>query len=300
MDILPVFCHIDEFCHGWEPVWRRHRIGQAGPQRRRASSLALSEVLTILVLFHSSHYRTFKHFYLEHVQVHWRGEFPGLPSYTRFVELIPATLVPLCGYLQTRKGQPTGIQFIDSLPIRVCHNRRIHAHRVFAGIAQRGRSSVDWFFGFKLHLVINDRGELLGLRLTPGNIDDRRPVAGMVQELWGKLFGDRGYISQALFEQLFADGLQLVTKLKKNMQNRLMPLLDKLLLRKRALIECVNDQLKNVSQIEHTRHRSAVNGIVNMLCAVAAYTWQPKKPSLDLRSDGVAVDQQHLLAAVAI
>jgi Transposase DDE domain len=159
---------------------------------------------------------------------------------------------------------------------------------------------MGWFYGFKLHLVINDRGELLGLTLTPGNTDDRRPVAKLVRSLWGKLFGDRGYISQELFEQLWAQDLQLITKLKRNMKNKLMPVLDKLLLRKRALIECVNDQLKNVSQIEHTRHRSAANGIVNMLAAVVAYTFQPKKPALDLSTMSESPAQQLLLAAVAI
>ena len=211
-----------------------------------------------------------------------RGEFPTLPSYTRFVELIPITLLPLCAYLQTRKGQPTGLPFIDSLPIRVCHNRRIASHRVFAGLAQRGKGSMGWFYGFKLHLVINEQGEVLGVTLTPGQVDDRRPVRKLVRELWGKLFGDRGYLSQELFEQLWGQGLQLITKLKRNMKNRLMPLLDKVLLRKRALIECVNDQLKNISQIEHTRHRSATNGIVNIVAAVVAYTFQPKKPALSV------------------
>ena len=229
-----------------------------------------------------------------------RGEFPTLPSYTRFVELIPITLLPLCAYLQTRKGQPTGLQFIDSLPIRVCHNRRIASHRVFAGLAQRGKGSMGWFYGFKLHLVINEQGEVLGVTLTPGQVDDRRPVRKLVRELWGKLFGDRGYLSQELFEQLWGQGLQLITKLKRNMKNRLMPLLDKVLLRKRALIECVNDQLKNISQIEHTRHRSATNGIVNIVAAVVAYTFQPKKPALDLSAAPANQDQQLLLVAITV
>jgi transposase len=159
---------------------------------------------------------------------------------------------------------------------------------------------MGWFYGFKLHLVINEQGEVLGLTLTPGQVDDRRPVAKLVRSLWGKLFGDRGYISQELFEQLWTDGLQLITKLKRNMKNKLMPILDKLLLRKRALIECVNDQLKNISQMEHTRHRSAANGIVNILAAVVAYTLQPKKPALDLST--ITDNQTHrlLLAAVTI
>jgi Transposase DDE domain len=256
--------------------------------------------MTILVWFHASHDRTFKHFYLGSVLPGKRAEFPGLPSYNRFVELIPMTLLPLCAYVQTRQGQPSGLQFIDSLPIRVCHNRRIHSHRVFAGLAQRGKSSRGWFYGFKLHLVIHEQGELLGLTLTPGQVDDRRPVRKLVRRLWGKLFGDRGYISQELFEQLWAQDLQLITKLKRNMKNKLMPVLDKILLRKRALMECVNEQLKNVSQIEHTRHRSAANGIVNMLAAVVAYTFQPKKPALDLSATTDSQAQRLLLAAVTI
>ena len=299
MEILSGFCDIDDFCSRFEPVWRPHRVATAGKKRPRASSLALSEVLAILVLFHGLHYRTFKHFYLHHVCTHLRTDFPGLPSYSRFVELIPSTLIPLCGYLQTRQGQPTGIQFIDSLPIRVCHNRRIHSHRVFDGFAQRGRSSVDWFYGFKWHLVINDKGELLGLCLTSGHVDDRRPVAKLVRQLWGKRFGDRGYISQRLFDELWAQGLPLITKLKKK-KNKLMPMVDKLLLRKRSLIECVNDQRKNISQIEHTRHRSVVNGVVNLIAAVVAYTFQPKKPALDWDTVDLQPQQQQLWAAAIL
>jgi Transposase DDE domain len=282
MDIVPIFCDIDDFCQRLLAAQYPQLATRSGSRKQRPPCLTLSEVMTIVVFFQVSQYRTFKHFYLDHMLGQRRGEFPTLPSYTRFVELIPLTLLPLCAYLQTRKGQATGLQFIDSLAIRVCHNRRIHSHKVFAGLAQRGKGSMGWFYGFKLHLVINEQGELLGLTLTPGNVDDRRPVRKLVRQLWGKLFGDRGYISQELFEQLWSEGLQLITKLKRNMKNKLMPVLDKLLLRKRALIECVNDQLKNISQIEHTRHRSATNGLVNMLAAVVAYTFQPKKPALNL------------------
>jgi transposase len=300
MDMVTIFCEIDDFCRSLLAAKYPQLPARSGPRPRGAHSLSLSEVMTILVWFHASHYRTFKHFYLGSVLPGKRAEFPGLPSYTRFVELIPMTLLPLCAYLQTRKGQATGIQFIDSLPIRVCHNRRIPSHKVFAGLAQRGKGSMGWFYGFKLHLVINEQGEVLGLTLTPGNTDDRRPVAKLVRQLWGKLFGDRGYIGQELFEQLWTEGVQLITKLKRKMKNKLMPLLDKLLLRKRALIECVTDQLKNVSQMEHTRHRSAANGIVNMLAAVVAYTFQPKKPALDLSTTTENPAQLLLLAAVTI
>jgi Transposase DDE domain len=145
--------------------------------------------------------------------------------------------VPLTCYLRLRKGRCTGIAFVDSTPLAVCHNRRIRAHRVFAGWATRGKTSMGWFYGFKLHLVVNDEGELLACCLTPGHIDDRRPVLQLMTRLFGQLFGDRGYISQALHDALLAQGLELLTKIRKNMKNRLMRLWDKLLLRKRALIE---------------------------------------------------------------
>lgn len=132
--------------------------------------------------------------------------------------------------------------------------------------------------------MINDKGEILAFKVTPGTTDDRVPVDKMTQGLTGKLFGDRGYISQELFDKLYQRGLQLITRIKKNMQNKMMPLVDKLLLRKRAIIESVNDQLKNISQIEHTRHRSPTNFMVNLVAALAAYALQPKKPSLNLES----------------
>lgn len=208
--------------------------------------------MTIVVLFHQSGYRNFKTFYTDYVMKHLASAFPGLVSYNRFVELKRDALIPLSAYLKTRFGVCSGISFVDSTPVKVCHNRRIKANKVFKDWAKRGKSSVDWFYGFKLHLVINDEGELLGLQITAGNVDDRVPVPKIVKELFGKLFGDRGYICKELFELLFDQNLQLVTKLKRTMKNKLVPLMDKILLRKRSIIETVNDQLKNISQIEHT------------------------------------------------
>jgi hypothetical protein len=238
--------------------------------------------MTILIHFHQSHYRTFKAYYTQQVSVHLRGEFPTLVSYGRFVQLMPRVLGLLCAYLFTCFGTCSGISFVDSTPLAVCHTRRIQQHKVFAGIAARGKTSMGWFFGFKLHLVVNDRGELLGFCLTPGNRADVKVLPKLVTRLFGKLFGDRGYLSQPVFEQLLAQGVQLVTKLKARMKNRLMPLADKLLLRQRAISETINDQLKNISQIEHTRHRSPINFLVNLVCGRIAYCHQPKKPSLHL------------------
>ncbi len=283
MDILPIFCEIDDFCLFFEPLWNKRLLADGPRQRQRAATLCLSEVMTIIVLFHSSGYRNFKTFYTQHVLPHMTWAFPRLVSYNRFVELMPSALVPLCGYLQTRKGRCSGISFIDSTSLKVCHNRRIQGHKVFAGCAQRGKTSVDWFYGFKLHLVVNDCGELLSLRLTPGNVDDRQPVPEMVKGLFGKLFGDKGYVSQPLFETLFNEQVQMVTKLKAKMKNRLTSMFDKLMLRKRAIIESVIDQLKNISNIEHSRHRSVANCFVNLIAGLIAYTFREKKPSLNIR-----------------
>lgn len=283
MSLLKLFCDVDDFCNASNDFWQTRSLGSgSGKKRGPKPALALSEVMTIIIHFHQSHYRHFKAYYTDHVGVYLRAEFPRLPSYNRFVELMPGALLPLCLYLQSRLAGPTGIAFIDSTPLPVCHNRRIQRHKLFAGLAARGKSSVGWFYGFKLHLVVNERGELVALYVTPGNVDDRKPVPHLTKALWGKLFGDKGYISQALFDELFAHGLQLITSIRKNMKPRLLPLMDKLLLRKRAIIETINDQLKNISQIAHTRHRSIDNFMVNLMAGLIAYTWQPRKPSLNL------------------
>ena len=180
------------------------------------------------------------------------------------------------------QGKPTGISFVDSTPVVVCHNKRIGRNKVFGDLAARGKSTMGWFYGFKLHFVINDKGEIVSFSLTRGNIDDRRPLPKLVRRLFGKLFGDRGYISKDLVTMLKALGVTLITSVKSNMKNKLMPYLDKILLRKRFLIETINDQLKNEMQIEHTRHRSPINFLVNLVSGLIAYTLKPKKPSLKI------------------
>ncbi len=195
MSILDLFWSVDDFWQRFAPEWQHYLLASPGPHRRRPGQMHQSELMTILIAFHQSHYRDFKAYYLDQVRQHWQREFPTLLSYTRFVELIPSVLVPLTAYLQTQLGTCTGLSFVDSTPLAVCKTPRIHQHRVFAGLAQRGKTSVGWFYGFKLHLVINDQGAILDASLTPGNVDDRQPVPRFAQHLFGKLFGDKGYLS---------------------------------------------------------------------------------------------------------
>ena len=170
--LLELFCHVDDFCKAFLPHWNKQLLSARRPRGRRRS-LCMSEIMTILIHFHQSNYRNFKAFYLEHVMTHLRNEFPGLVSYNRFVELIPSVIVPLTLYLRCAcLGTCTGITSIDSTTLAVCKNPRIHHHKTFAGLARRGKTSTGWFYGFKLHLVVNDRGELLDFMLTPGNVDD--------------------------------------------------------------------------------------------------------------------------------
>lgn len=193
-------------------------------------------------------------------------------------------------------GKCTGISYIDSTPLRSCHIKREKQHKVFKGIAQKGQCSLGWFYGFKLHIIINDRGEILDFIITPGNVDDRKPLNDMDlhKRIFGKLYGDKGYISKDLFERLFVDGVHLITKIKKNMKNSLMLLQDKIALRKRALIETVNDELKNICQIEHTRHRSFENFTTNLLSGLIAYSFFDKKPSINLQED--IIDMKRIAA----
>ena len=284
MSLLELFVEVDDFYQGFER-WAAPQQLSGAARRGPRASLSASEIMTIVIHFHQAGYRDFKSFYQKHVCKHLFAEFPRLVSYGRFVELMPRVMLLLCAYLKSRFGSCTGIAFVDSTPVAVCHNRRISRNQVFKGLAARGKSTMGWFYGFKLHLIVNDVGELLAVHLTPGNVDDRRPLEAMGKDFFGKLFGDKGYLSQALFETLYERGLELITSLRKNMKNQLMLLSDRLMLRKRVIIETITDQLKNISQIEHTRHRSPTNFAVNLLAGLIAYMHQPKKPSLRLPAD---------------
>ena len=287
MNIIPLFCDIDDcFLDSQKQMLSSEppETPDVPKKRGRPRSLHTSEVMTILIAFQQSQYRTLKHFYLKHVCEYWRWAFPNLVSYNRFVEGIPETLGPLTIYLSRCLGKSTGIAFIDSTLMRVCENPRIPGHRVFRDIAERTKNARGWSYGFKLHLVVNEHGELLSAMFTPANVDDRVPVAKLTQHLSGNLYGDKGYISKDLAKTLQAEGVSLITKVRKNMETQRLSDFDVLMLKKRMVIESVIDQLKNQCHLQHTRHRSVVNFQVNAVSALIAYTHQAKKPSVNLRT----------------
>ena len=283
MDIITLFCEIDDFFLAYEQYQAQHQLPETletSNTRGRPRNLHSSEVMTILVHFHHKKYKNFKTYYQDYVCCQLSSEFPNLVSYSRFVQLSQEVLVPLSIFLNTRFGECSGISFIDSTPLSVCHNRRISSHRVFTGFAGRSKTSMGWSFGFKLHLVINEQGEPLAALVTPGNVDDRKPVPQLCQGLYGKVFADKGYINKDLREILQEDSITLIYKVRKNMKPEPLSDVDAALLKKRMLIESVYKELKSQTEIQHTRHRSCANFQVNTVAALIAYTCLNKKPSL--------------------
>lgn len=278
--ITEIFCVTDEFCKNFEKTTESFIIGN---KPKRKPRMTTAEVITIYYLFHLGGFRCFKHFYIFYVQKHMKNDFPETVSYNRFVELMQSVLLPMTMFAKTCcLGSCTGISFIDSTPIRVCKNKRISRNKVFKGIATTGKSTMGWFHGFKLHIVINDKGEILSFAVTQANVDDREPLKNdaFLKEIFGKLYADKGYISEKLQKLLFVDGIELITNIRNNMKNSLMNMSDKILLRKRSVIETVNDELKNICQVEHSRHRSVANFLTNMIAGIIAYHFLPKKPSI--------------------
>lgn len=297
--IIEIFVKVDDFCKEFGFEIAGHQLDAGNYKiRNRKAALSDSEIITILIVFHSGHFTNLKHFYLCFIGVQHKADFPGLVSYNRFVELQQRVAVPMMLFLKTHcLGRSRGINFIDSTHIKACHNRRIHNHKVFASVAERGQCSIGWFYGFKLHLIINDKGEILSFYLTKGNVDDRnvKLMRSMTKDIFGKLFGDKGYISKALADLLWGNGIQMVTRPRKNMKDFNIPQADKIMLRKRAIIECVNDELKNICKLQHTRHRSINNFLINTMGVLCAYHFFLKKPSLNITFD--QQDNQLLLVA---
>jgi len=287
--LTKIFCEIDDFCKQFEKQFKKRLLAGGKNQRERLCRLNASEVMTICVYYHASGYKTFKDYYEKHVLVSLSMDFNPLVSYNRFLELRQNIMIPLMMFVQLgAMGKCTGISFIDSFALNVCHPKRISSHRVFNGLAQRGKTSVGWFYGFKLHAVINHRGEILACCITPGNVSDcnRSVLLKLTKKLFGKLFGDKGYlINKQLFEKLFLNGVHLITKIRRNMKNKLMSLEDKYILGKRGIVESVGNIVKGVLSLEHSRHRSIYGFFCHIFATLICYHFREKKPSIALFCD---------------
>ena len=295
LPLTEIFCVIDDFCKHFMEESSKRILPNKRMVRRRKCQMTLSEMMTVITMFQFSHYRTFKDFYLNCIQIHHKNDFPKALSYNRFIELMPRTFMPFVVLLNVLTGKETGKYFIDATKLPVCHNLRIYRNKVFKDLAKRGKTSTGWFFGFKLHLIFNDDGELMSFRLTTGNIDDRKVVTEMTEKLKGWLIGDRGYIGKDLKKSLMEKGIELVTKVKKNMKEEILTPLKQYYLNKRNMIETIIDQLKNVLHLDHSRHRSIMNFQINVLGGLLAYVFKPKKVSVPFHSMNLLSERNALL-----
>ena len=283
-DITSLFCFIDDFCKAIEKDIKSHQItyGNFPKNPTRTSGLKNSEIMTIMLMFHESPFKNFKYFYKFCMPL-YRSEFPKMPTYERFVFLMSRVLYLFVILLTCMLRRDSKIGYIDSTPINVCHIKRRYSHKVFKGLAVKSKSTKGWFFGFKLHIVIDTKGNLMNVKMTKGNVDDRSPVLQMTKDMTGFLFGDRGYISKELFLKLLVRGLKLITGIKSNMKNRLITLNEKILLRKRSLVETIFDYLKNKFMLEHTPHRSIFNFLIHIVSTLIAYQMKHTKPHISMK-----------------
>ena len=280
--LIEIFVFVDDYCKLLDQ-W----VEQSGqiPKAPNRSGLSVSEILTIIIFYHHSGFKCFEYYYERLVMGGLSSYFPKVVTYKHFLSLIPRCfnhLYILCR-IRCMMAERTGIYFADSKKLPVCHNRRIHSNQVFKDLARRGKSSTGWFYGFKLHLVINNLGDMVNFMISSANVSDNNTtVLGyLLEDLTGHCFADKGYLTK-LFEQFYMQGLKIVTKIRKNMKNQLMDLSEKYWLLKRAVIESVNDILMTVCDIDHTRHRSPVNAFVHLLGGLMAYSFFDDKPSVYL------------------
>ena len=279
--LIEIFLKVDDFCLAAERWAKANKIHCSACQGR----LTISEILTILIFYQHSGYKCFQYYYESGILGHWSSCFPKAVAYHRFLDFIPRCFNHLfvLAHVQCAEAARTGTYFADSKKLPVCDNRRIGSNWVFKEVAKRGKSSTGWFYGLKLHLIINNLGEVVNFLITPANVADNneKVLLQLFEGVQGECYADKGYLSK-LMGMLFQKGLHLITKVRKNMKNQLMKLHQRLWLVKRAVIESVNDLLMSVFDIDHTRHRSPLNAMCHILAGLVAYGFYDDKPSVIL------------------
>ncbi|MCB9227561.1 MAG: IS982 family transposase [Chitinophagales bacterium] len=286
--VIEIFCELDDWCQIYERYLSiSNKLALTTKPPPIACGLSISEIMSILVYYQLSHSKTFKHFYMDIVLEDMKNYFPKAPSYCQFVKLIDRALIPLATFLLKQGAKhKKGFYYADSKQLKVCHILREYQHKVFKQHATKGKSSTGWFFGFKLHLVINLYGEIVKFCFTPAHVADNNfdLMTHFLKDLQGKIYADKGYLSSKAWHELRNNGVQIITKLRKNMKNKLMDLQDKLFLLKRGLIESVFNVLTTVCDLEHSRHRNPINAFTHMVGSLVGYHFLDKKPKIRLHN----------------
>ena len=277
--LVEIFCEVDDFCKAFQDAFESHLLSNAQGSRGPDPGLADAEIITLLLVLHSSGFKYLKSFYTSPMGEVLRRYFPGMPCYERFIASQQRAFLPLLAFLFSKLGKETGIDYIDSTALPVCHNRRIGQHKTFTELAARGKTSMGWFFGFKLHLVFNDLNEIVALKLTPGNVSDTAPVSALTKDLVGKLLGDKGYIGKKLADELLHRGLTLFTRVRKNRKSLPISMIDKMLLNGRNMAETIIGSIQGFSSLHLPKHRLPSNAFLHIMAAVVAYQLDPIKPN---------------------
>lgn len=276
--LTEIFIFCDDFQQVFQPYCQKKLIGQSSEGK-----MSKSELMSIYIFYHHSGIRCFKWYYEFAILRHLGSYFPSAFSYSRFIQRLPSIQLDLFAFLCLFcLAAPCQANFIDSKKLSVCHNKRIHQHKTFKDIAARGKTSVGWFYGFKLHLIINQYAQIIRFKITSGNVADNnhKLLEQLFNDLKGFFYGDKGYLTK-LKEQFAEKGLTLITKTRSNMKKERISAEQSHYLKKRGLIETVFDLLTTVCDLEHTRHRSPINFISNCYAALIAYSFIDKKPAIN-------------------
>jgi hypothetical protein len=275
--LVEQFCVFDDFVVAARAQMAPRLLSDGKPERRHGPPAGLvdSEIMTILTMYHESRFRDFKTFYEMMILKLFRSYFPRAPCYERFLTLTKYVLSLLTLFLACMTTTKSGIYYVDSTPLPVCHNKRIAKHRVFGGLASRGRTSVGWFFGFKAHFIFNDLRQIVAVKITPGNVNDTTPLPELAYNLTGKIFGDKGYVSKKVTKALAEKGLILLTRPKKNMKPLPISTQDEVLLKARSIAETIIGHIKEFSSLRLPKHRSVPNAFTHMIAAIVAYQFHP-------------------------
>lgn len=291
MDLVTIFCQVDDFCklykeYAQENLLPFENIGCVKGKRQR--NMTTSEVMSVLIYYGScsESFKTLSAFY-EYTYDELKSAFPGLLSYGRIIELKQEIMIPMTSLLVSIFSECSGISYVDSTAIHACHVKREHSHRVLKDIAAKGKTTYGWFYGTKLHAILNEFSELVYCCFTSGNIADNNNdlMRKFASKLWGKMFGDRGYIvNKPLWQELYEGGLQVIYNIRSNMKNILIPLCDKLLLLKRSNIaEGAFSKLKHRMSLQDTRLRSVYGYVVNGLSMLIAYQFWARNRAASLK-----------------
>lgn len=272
-----IFDTIDELLKEVTPLVKKKLLGDMTSHGGQSSNLSLEAIISFNIFRYVLSIGEVKPFH-RHLLCHYQGELGIIPNYQNFNRLSNQSLgwvIFVLEYLTHRQRQQEGLgpKFIDATPLKVCENQRIFDHRVCKGLAQRGKSSRGWFFGFKLHTVINTQGDLLSLCITPGNTDDRTVVMKLLKQLKGLAVADAGYLSKKLMQKLFEKGIFFLTDVKKNMK-RLMATWQHEMLKMRQRVECSFSVLKYRLKAEASVARSPVGYFSRCLYACLTYIVQ--------------------------